>query len=93
MTFVQIMWVVWGALVLVTFCIYMYRSRLSRDEDDELFLGEGFEHERAAQAEIAAKVAKVEPLLKIFIWICVVVTVFVVGYWAYDMLLSLHLIG
>jgi hypothetical protein len=93
MTFVQMMWAGWAVLVLITFCIYLYRGRLSRDEDDELFLGEGFEHERAAQAQIVAKVAKIEPILRIFIWLTVAVTVFVVGYWAYDMLLSLHLIG
>ena len=93
MTLVQIMWIVWAVLVAITFGIYLYRGRLSRDEDDELFLGEGFEHEKAAQAEITAKVEKVEPLLRVFVWISVVVTVLVVAYWAYDMLLSLHLIG
>ena len=93
MTPIQIMWACWGVLVLITFGIYLYRGRLSRDEDDEIFLGEGFEHERAAQAEIAAKVARIEPVLKIFKWLTVVVTVVFIGYWLYDMLLSLHLIG
>jgi hypothetical protein len=93
MTFTQIMWAVWAALVVITFAVYLYRGRLSRDEDDEIFLGEGFEQERAAQAEIAAKVAKVEPVLRIFIWVTAAVTILVIAYWLYDMLLSLHLIG
>ena len=93
MTHIQMMWACWGVLVLITFSIYLYRGRLSRDEDDEIFLGEGLEHERAAQAEIAAKVARIEPVLRIFIWLTAAVTVLFIGYWLYDMLLSLHLIG
>jgi hypothetical protein len=87
------MWAIWAALVVITFAIYLYRGRLSRDEDDEIFLGEGFDHERAAQAEIAAKVAKIEPVLRIAIWVTVGATVLFVGYWLYDTLVTLHLIG
>jgi hypothetical protein len=93
MTQAQMMWAIWAALVVITFAIYMYRGRLSRDEDDEIFLGEGFDHERAAQAEIAAKVAKIEPVLRIAIWVTVGATVLFVGYWLYDTLVTLHLIG
>jgi hypothetical protein len=93
MTQAQILWAIWAALVLITFAIYLYRGRLSRDEDDEIFLGEGFDHERAAQAEIAAKVAKIEPVLRIAIWVTVGATVLFVGYWLYDTLVTLHLIG
>lgn len=93
MTNAQIMWAIWAALVVITFAIYLYRGRLSRDEDDEIFLGEGFDHERAAQAEIAAKVAKIEPVLRIAIWVTVAVTVVFIGIWLYETLLTLHLIG
>lgn len=93
MTFVQVMWAVWAALVLITIAVYLYRGRLSRDEDDELFLGEGFDHEKAAQAEITAKIAKVDPIFRVAVWVTAAVTVVVIAYWLYDMLLSLHLIG
>jgi hypothetical protein len=80
------MWAVWILLAVVTFAIYLYRSRLSRDEDDEIFLGEGFEHEKAAQAEIAAKVNKIEPLLRICWWLVGAATVFVIGYYIWDII-------
>ena len=86
MTFVPAMWTVWGALVLITAAIYLYRGRLARDEDDELFLGEGFEHEKAEQALIAAKVNKVEPVLRIFMWLVGAATLFVIGYYIWDFL-------
>ena len=86
MTFVPVMWTIWGALVVITFAIYLYRSRLSRDEDDEIFLGEGFDHERAAQAEIAAKVNKVEPVLKVFMWLVGAASLVVIGYYIWDII-------
>ena len=84
MTIVPAMWAVWGAVVVVTFAIYIYRSRLTRDEDDQIYLDDAFSHEKAAQAEIAAKVAKVEPALKVAKWLVVVATVFVIGYYIWD---------
>jgi len=84
MTIVPVMWAVWGAVVIVTFAIYIYRSRLTRDEDDQIYLDDAFSHEKAAQAEIAAKVAKVEPALKVAKWLVVVATVFVIGYYIWD---------
>lgn len=84
MTFVPVMWAVWGVLVLVTAVIYLYRSRLSRDEDDQLFLDESFDQERSAQAEIVAKVSKVEPLLHVFLWIVAAATLFIIGYYIWD---------
>ena len=86
MTFVPVMWAVWGALAVITAAIYIYRSRLTRDEDDQIYLDDAFSHERAAQAEIAAKVDKVEPVLRAFIWLVGVATVFVIGYYIWDIL-------
>jgi hypothetical protein len=84
MTIVPVMWAVWGALAVITAAIYLYRSRLTRDEDDQIYLDDAFSHEKAAQAEITAKVAKVEPVLRAFIWLVGVATVFVIGYYIWD---------
>lgn len=84
MTFVPVMWAVWGALVVITFVIYLYRSRLTRDEEDQLFLDESFDQEKMAQAEIVAKVSKLEPLLRALLWVVAVATLFVIGYYIYD---------
>jgi len=86
MTFVPVMWAVWGVLVLVTAVIYLYRSRLTRDEDDQIYLDDAFSHEKAAQAEIAAKVARIQPVLLIFKWLVALATVFVIGYYIYDII-------
>jgi hypothetical protein len=84
MTIVPVMWAVWGALVVITAAVYIYRSRLTRDEDDQIYLDDAFSQEKAAQAEIAAKVSKIEPILRAFIWLVGLATVFVIGYYIWD---------
>jgi hypothetical protein len=58
------MWIVWGVLVVLLAALYVYRTSLTRDEEDQVFLDDSFDHERSAQEAIVAKVNKLEP----FIW-------------------------
>jgi hypothetical protein len=69
-----------GLLIVVN----LYQSRLARDEEDQIFLGEGFTEERSAQAAIAAKVAKVQPFKRIALGLLGAMTLFVVGYYLFD---------
>jgi hypothetical protein len=91
--FVPVMWTVWGVLVLILAALYVYRSKLTQDEDDQLILDESFDNVKNEQAEIIAKVNNIEPFLRILKWLVLAATVFVVGYYIRDILLSLHLIG
>jgi uncharacterized ion transporter superfamily protein YfcC len=84
MTFVPVMWAIWCILVLATAFMYVYRGRLTRDEEDQIFLDESFSHEQAAQAEITAKVGKLQPILKTLQILVVVATVLVIGYYIWD---------
>lgn len=93
MAFVPVMWGVWGVLALITAALYLYRSTLERDEEDQIFLDDSFQHEKAAQAVIVEKVHKIEPILKVFMWLVAAATVFVIGYYIRDILINLHFIG
>ena len=84
MPFVPVMWSVWGFTILVLAAMFLYRSRLSRDEEDQLFLGDSFRHEQTAQQAIVAKVNKVQPLLRVSEIVAAVATLFVVGYYIMD---------
>lgn len=86
MTIVPVMWSVWGILVLFTVGLYVYRSSLTRDEEDQIFLDDSFQHEQANQAAIVAKVEKVQPLLRLALGLAGVATLFVVGYYALDIM-------
>src|SRR5581483_10979845 len=68
-TMVPVIWSVWALCVLFVAVMYLYRSRLTRDEEDQIFLDDSFSHERTAQAAIAQKVQKIEPLVKGSLWL------------------------
>jgi hypothetical protein len=84
MALVPVMWGVWGGLVIITACLFLYRSRLTKDEEDQIFLDDSFDHEKSAQAAIVAKVNKIQPILSAAMWVVGVATIFVIGYYVYD---------
>jgi hypothetical protein len=84
MNFVLAMWAVWGVLVVIAAALYLYRSRLQRDEADQIFLDDSFTQEKAEQAQIAASVNKIEPALRILQWAVVAATLFVIVYYIRD---------
>lgn len=84
MTIVPMMWSVWGLLVVLTVALYLYRSNLEKDEEDQIFLDDSFEHEKSAQAAIVAKVNKVQPLLRIAMWLVGIASLCVVVYYCFD---------
>ena len=86
MPFVPVMWSVWGFTILVMAMMFLYRSRLTRDEEDQIFLDDSFSHERSAQQAIIAKVAKVQPLIRVSEIVAAVATLFVIGYYVNDVL-------
>ena len=90
--FVPVMWTVWSAFVVFMAALYIYRSNLTKNEEDQIFLDDSFSHEQAEQAAIVSKVAKVEPMVRIARWLVVGMTAVVLTYYVRDILLQLHLI-
>jgi hypothetical protein len=86
MAIAPILWTVWSALVILTVALFIYRSTLTKDEEDQLFLDESFDHMKNAQAAIIAKVNKVQPLLRAALWLSGIATVGVLAYYAVDFL-------
>ncbi|MGA2886603.1 MAG: hypothetical protein ABSE51_01025 [Terracidiphilus sp.] len=84
MKFVPMMWAVWGTITLIAAVLYLYRSSLTRDEEDQIYLDDAFQHEKVAQEAILARVSKVEPIVRLSKWFVAAATVFVVGYYVLD---------
>jgi hypothetical protein len=78
------MWTVWGALVVIMVALKIYTGRLTKDEDDQLVLDPAFDRVKDEQAALVAKVNKIEPLQKVALWLVVLATVFVIGYYIWD---------
>jgi hypothetical protein len=81
---VPVMWTVWGALVVIMLALKIYTGRLTKDEDDQLVLDPAFDRIKDEQAALVAKVNKIEPLQRVALWLVVVATVFVIGYYIWD---------
>jgi len=89
MSFVPAMWGVWTALVLITLILSVFKGRLERDEEDQIFLDDSFEHERAEQAQIVAKVNKMLPILRMSMIATLCATVVVIVYYLRDIYVQL----
>jgi hypothetical protein len=93
MTFVPIMWSVWGAFVVLMLSLHVYRGSLEKNEDDQIFLDDSFEHERQAQSAIVAKVQKIEPALRVAKWLALAMTVVIILYYIRFILIEFRLFG
>jgi hypothetical protein len=84
MAIAPVLWAVWGVLVLFTAALFVYRSTLTKDEEDQIFLDDSFDHMKIEQAAIVAKVNKIQPLLRVALWLVGAATLSVVGYYVVD---------
>ena len=92
MTLVPIMWSIWGAFVALMLSLHVYRGALEKNEDDQIFLDDSFDHERTAQMAIVAKVQRVEPALRVAKWLALTMTLVVIAYYIRDILLQLNVL-
>lgn len=79
-----VMWSVWGGILLLFILVNVYAGRVSRDEESQIFLGDSMQQEKSAQASIVAKVHKVEPIKKAILTLLGAATLFVIGYYLFD---------
>jgi Tfp pilus assembly protein PilN len=56
--------IVWGFITALLIILLIYRSTLTMQEDDQLFLSESNSQMQRAQAEIMQKVEKIAPFVK-----------------------------
>ena len=82
--FVLVMWTVWGVLALLLLFLKIFIGRLTQDEDDQLVLDATFDHVKAENDAIVAKVKKMEPVKRLVFWLLIAATVFVIGYYILD---------
>lgn len=92
MGFVSIMWGVWVAFIAILAALYFYRASLLKEENDQIVLDDVFESVRKEDAAIVAKVKKVEPVMKVVMWLVGAMTLFIIVYYVRDILIQLNLI-
>jgi len=66
MSTLSMLLIVWGALTLVLVVLLIYRSTLTLQEDDQLFLDDGSANMRAEQEQLQVRMKRVTPYVRIF---------------------------
>jgi hypothetical protein len=57
--------IAWGVVTGVLLILLFYRSTLTRQEDDQLFIDESSASRATEQSQLIAKVNKINPLVKL----------------------------
>ena len=57
--------IAWGVVTGILLILLFYRSTLTRQEDDQLFIDESSSSKATEQSQLIAKVNKINPLLKL----------------------------
>ena len=84
MPHIPLMWVAWGATLLLFIAFKVYVSRTSRNEDDQLVLQASSDHVRLEQEAIMAHLEKTKPVSRALLGLLAVMTLYVVGYYVLD---------
>jgi hypothetical protein len=58
------MMIVWGVLTAILIILLIYRSTLTMQEDDQLYLSDSESHMQKEQTEILTKVNKINPFVR-----------------------------
>ncbi|MBV8475737.1 MAG: hypothetical protein JO249_21340 [Acidobacteria bacterium] len=75
-----------GVITAVLIILLIYRSTLSMQEDDQLYLSESESHMQKEQTEILTKMNKINPLVRWLGASFVVLALVVGGMWTYQLL-------
>jgi hypothetical protein len=78
------LWIVWAVVTTTLLALLVYRSNLTRYEEDQLFLDDAGEHQQKEQQTIVAKVKRIDPFVRAFTVSTCVMTVAIVGFYVYD---------
>lgn len=65
MSYVLIVWIVWCVLAFVLFALIMYRTAITRGEEDQLFLEQASTVQQQEQEMIIKRVRPVESMIRI----------------------------
>jgi hypothetical protein len=80
--------IAWGSLTIILVILLIYRSTLTMQEDDQLFLDDADAHMAKDQLELMSKVNKVTPIVKVLGAVSGVMALVIAGLFIYQGLTS-----
>jgi hypothetical protein len=80
----MMLFIAWGVLTAILVVLLIYRSTLTMQEDDQLFLGESESHMEQEQIVLMKKVNKINPLVKWLTATSGLLILVIAGIWIYQ---------
>lgn len=84
MSIIPLMWILWAGLTTLLLVLLLYRSNLTRYEEDQIFLDEASEHQNKEQQALLKKVNRITPVVKIVMVSTCVMTAAILGFYVWD---------
>lgn len=84
MSYIPLMWTVWAGLTAILLVLLLYRSNLTRYEDDQVYLDESADRHNKDQQELLTKVNRVTPVVRIVTVCTCVMTAAILGFYVWD---------
>jgi Na+/H+ antiporter NhaB len=84
MSYMPVVWIVWAGIITCLLILLIYRSNLTRYEEDQIFLDDCSNHQKHQQEEILVKVNKVQPLIRVVTGATCLLTVGIIGVYVWD---------
>jgi len=86
MSYMPVVWVVWAGIITLLLILLVYRSNLTRYEEDQIFLDDASNHQKKEQDEILVKVRKIQPVIYWVTGATCALTVGILGVYVWDAL-------
>jgi hypothetical protein len=84
LSFLPTMLIIWAVVVVGFLLLIAYRGQITRYEEDQLFLNGAHSNEENQQHEIARKLDRIAPIIRIVGGAASLVTVSIIGLYMYD---------
>ena len=81
MSIMTILLIVWGVLTGLLVVLLIYRSTLTMQEDDQLFLDEAESHMQLEQTELLNKMNRIQPMVRLLGACSGILVVIIFGLW------------
>lgn len=89
MSYMPVVWIVWACIAVCLLILLLYRSNLTRYEEDQIFLDDAVSHERQQQEEILVKVNRIQPYIRVVTGATWALTAAIIGVYVWDAVMHL----
>ena len=84
MSIIPLMWALWALLTTILLVLLIYRSNLTRYEEDQIFLEESSSNQNREQQELLKKINRITPAVRIVTVCTGVMTAAILGIYVWD---------